>query len=174
MNGFNVSRRTEKVASLIRTVIAEAIQTRLADPRIPTITSITRVVVSDDFSVARIFVSVMAPEAQRNLCLTALRSAATMLRRILAPELQLRKIPLLVFELDESLRKGLETLEVIDAAMRELGEVPAWEAEDAAEDETEEELLTDDPSADALRDDPLGASSPPRPPQTEQATQEDA
>jgi ribosome-binding factor A len=165
-----VSRRTERIASLIRTVIADAIQMRLADPRIPTITSITRVVVSDDFSVARIFISVMATEAHRNLCLTALRAANGLLRRMLAPELHLRKIPLLIFELDDSLRKGFETVEVIDAAMRELGEVPEWEAE---QDVAEEEPLADDSTGDAPHDDPPGLSGPPGPPRTTPATQED-
>jgi ribosome-binding factor A len=169
-----VSRRTERVGSLIRTVIADAIQTRLADPRIPTITSITRVVVSDDFSVARIFVSVMATEAHRNLCLTALRSATGLLRRTLAPELQLRKTPLLLFELDDSLRKGFETVEVIDAAMRELGEAPEWEAENAPQEPADEELLTDELSGDAQPNDPPGASALPAPPRTGPATQEDA
>lgn len=169
-----MSRRTERVGSLIRSIVADAIQTRLADPRIPTITSITRVVVSDDFSVARIFVSVMAPEAHRNLCLTALRSANGLLRRMLAPELRLRKIPLLVFELDESVRKGFETVEVIDAAMRELGKVPEWEAQDAEAEQAEDELSTDEPSRDAQRDGPPGASDPLGPPPAGQATQEDA
>jgi ribosome-binding factor A len=130
----HVSRRTERVGSLIRSIVAQALQTRLADPRIPTITSITRVEVSDDFAVARVFVSVMAPETQRRLCLAALRSASGLFRRLLAPELHLRKIPALDFRLDEALRHSFETLEVIDRAMRELGQVPEWEREADDED----------------------------------------
>jgi ribosome-binding factor A len=126
----NVSRRTERVGHLIRQLVAETIQNRLSDPRIPTITSVTRVEVSDDFSVARIHVSVMAPEPQRKLCLTALRKARGLFRRVLAPQLTLRKIPALDFRLDDSLRQGFETVEVIDRAMRELGQVPEWERED--------------------------------------------
>jgi ribosome-binding factor A len=132
-----VSRRTERVGNLIRSIVAQTIQNRLADPRIPTITSVTRVAVSDDFAVARIFVSVMAPEPQRQLCLTALRHASGLFRRVLAPELSLRKIPALDFRLDDSLRQSFETMEVIDRAMRELGEVPEWERE-------EEEAATPD------------------------------
>jgi ribosome-binding factor A len=113
--------------------VAETIQTRLADPRIPTITSVTRVEVSDDWSTARIFVSVMGSEVQRKLCLTALRSARGLFRRLLAPELHLRKIPALDFRLDDSLRQSFETLAVIDRAMRELGEVPEWEREEDEE-----------------------------------------
>jgi ribosome-binding factor A len=108
---------------------------RLHDPRIPTITSVTRVEVAPDFSQARVFVSVMGTEAQRNLALTALRSSAGHIRRLLGPQLALRKIPAVEFVLDDSLRRSFETVAAIDEAMRELGEAPAWErAEDADED----------------------------------------
>ncbi len=130
-----MSRRTERLAALIRNLVAEAIQQRLSDPRIPTITSVTRVEVTEDLALARIHVSVMAPEPQRRLCLTALQSAAGLLRRSLAPALRIRKVPLLEFRLDDSVRQGLETLAVIDHAMRELGEKPEWERADEQEDD---------------------------------------
>ncbi len=130
-----MSRRTERIAALIRSLVAGAIQHRLTDPRIPTITSVTRVEVSEDLALARIHVSVMAPEPQRKLCIQALQSAAGLLRRMIAPELQIRKIPHLEFKLDDSVRQGLDTLAVIDHAMRELGEVPEWERESDADEE---------------------------------------
>jgi ribosome-binding factor A len=146
-----VSRRTERLGNLIRSIVAQTIQNRLADPRIPTITSVTRVEVSDDFAVARVFVSVMAPETQRQLCLTALRHAAGLFRRVLAPQLSLRKIPTLDFRLDDSLRQSFETVEVIDRAMRELGQVPEWEREEGeaatAEDEEADQVEPADPGA---------------------------
>ena len=147
--------------------MADAIQHRLNDPRIPPITSITHVDVSDDFAVAHISVSVMAPEAQRKLCLTALRSAAGLLRRQLGPELHLRHIPTLEFRLDDSLRRGLETVAVIDEAMRELGEVPEWERADEATDEPDELAADDKPGA--IR--PTGPTRPDVPPVSHEATE---
>jgi ribosome-binding factor A len=123
----SVSRRTERVGSLIRSVIADAILNRLSDPRIPTITSITRVDVAEDFTVARVHVSVFAPAPQQELCITALQSAAGRLRRELAPQLHLRKLPQLQFRLDDSVQRSFETVQRIDGAMRELGEIPDWE-----------------------------------------------
>jgi ribosome-binding factor A len=123
------------VASVIRSVVAQAILTRLNDPRIPTITSITEVEVSDDLTLARLHISVMAPEPQRQLCLTALQSATGFLRRLLGPALQLRLIPRLEFRLDESLRRSFDTIAAIDNAMRELGAGPAWEHEEGEQAE---------------------------------------
>ncbi len=126
-----MSRRTERVASLIRQILADAIRS-LNDPRIPTVTSITRVEVSEDFATAKVHVSALAPDKRRALCLTALRSAAGHLRWLLGQELTLRKLPQLEFRLDDSVRRGIETVETIERVMRELGEVPEWERAPAA------------------------------------------
>lgn len=118
------------MASLIRTLIADAIQNRLADPRIPPITSVTRVEVSDDLAIAHVSISVMGRDPERRLCLAALRHAAGRLRRGLAPHLRLRQLPRLEFRLDDSVRRSFETVCRIDEAMRELGEGPAWERDE--------------------------------------------
>jgi ribosome-binding factor A len=133
-----VSRRTERVNSLIRAILARAIQTELHDPRIPPITSITGVDVSPDFALAKIHVSVFAPtDAKRQLAIRALQSSAGHLRWLLGHELQLRKLPTLVFKLDESIRKSFETLQVIDqlnlnAAAAEPHDTPDADSDGAA------------------------------------------
>lgn len=121
-------RRTERIGSLIREIIADVMQTRLNDPRIPALTSVTRVDVTADCSVARVYVSVMVPEIteparrrkRQELCLQALRSAAGHLRRQLGRELRLRKTPQLDFRLDDSVKGSFDTVQLIDRVMAEL------------------------------------------------------
>jgi ribosome-binding factor A len=120
-----VSRRTERVASLIRSILADAIQSRLSDPRIEPLTSITRVEVSADMSAARVYVSVMAPAPRRELTVEALGHAAGCLRSLVARELTLRQTPQLDFRLDDSLRHSFETVRQLDRIMEELGGEPA-------------------------------------------------
>lgn len=120
-----MSRRLERVASVIRTVLGRAIPTELSDPRIPPITSITRVDVSADFAVAHVYVSILAPDNRRQLAVDALQSAAGRLRRILGRELRLRQTPALDFRLDESVRRSFETVQALDRLMAELGGRPA-------------------------------------------------
>lgn len=120
-----MSRRTERVAHVIRNVVADAIR-QLSDPRIEPLTSVTRVEVSPDLSVAHVRVSVMAAEARRELCVRALQHAAGRIRAELAGELRLRKLPLLQFHLDESVRRGFEAVRQLDQLMEDLGERPAW------------------------------------------------
>ncbi len=101
-------------------MLAEAIQTRLSDPRIPPLTSITRVEVAPDLASARVRVSVMAPEAQRKLCVEALRQAGGRLRAVVAEQVVLRHVPRLVFVLDDSVRRACETVESLNQIMAEL------------------------------------------------------
>lgn len=144
-----MSRRTERVASLIRTILAEAIQTRLNDPRIPAITSVTRVEVSADFALARVFVSVLAPEKRRDLCLQALRGSAGHLRWLLGQELSLRKLPTLDFRLDDSLRRGFETIQLIERLSSDSPGADATGTHGALDDEAvDEECGESDAAAD--------------------------
>lgn len=119
-----MSRRTERIGNLIRAVLADAIQARLHDPRIEPLTSLTRVEVSADFSLARVYVSIMASAARQKLCLQALQGAAGRLRSFVAAEIVMRQTPRLEFVLDESVQGAFRTVQAIDAAMAELGEAP--------------------------------------------------
>jgi ribosome-binding factor A len=134
-----VSRRTERIGSLLRAVLAEAIRNRLNDPRIEPLTSITRVEVSADLSVAHVYVSVMAEGARRELSVETLRHAAGRLRCMVAERVALRQTPELDFRLDESVRRSFETVQRLDRMMAELDEPagPSAEQEEVALDEAE-------------------------------------
>lgn len=129
-----VSRRTERVASLVRAILAEAIQNRLSDPRIEPLTSITRVEISADLSVAHVYVSVMAEQRRRELTLRALRHAAGRLRSLVAHEITLRQTPQLEFRLDDSVQQSFRTVQQIDGLMEELGERAEQDALPRADD----------------------------------------
>jgi len=122
-----VSRRSERIGNLIRAILAREIQTRLSDPRIERFTSITRIEVSSDLSVARVYASVMAPPARQRLCIQALQHAAGKLRAALARQVRMRQIPRLEFILDDSVKQAFQTVQMIDAAMAELGVPAPWE-----------------------------------------------
>ncbi|MBU0637886.1 MAG: 30S ribosome-binding factor RbfA [Planctomycetes bacterium] len=115
-----MSRRIERIASVIRRTVADAILNRLNDPRIESLTSVTRVEVSADLSVARVHVSVLADESRRQLCLAALQRASGRLRSLVSRQLSVRHTPSLVFRLDDSLRTGFETVQTIERLMSEM------------------------------------------------------
>ena len=70
-----MSRRTEKAASVIQRVIADAILHELHDPRISTLTSVTQVKLTGDFKYADVWVSVLGTEGPQRAALAGLQPA---------------------------------------------------------------------------------------------------
>jgi len=120
-----MSRRTEKVASVIRQVLSQGIATKLSDPRISPFASITRVEVSGDLMHASVYVSVLGNEADERKALAGLDHARGFLQSMLARKLTTRHCPQLRFVVDKGLKKQLETLELIDQISAELRESEA-------------------------------------------------
>jgi len=108
-------RRPEQVGELVRQVIAEALLREVRDPRIRLVT-VTRVTVTGDLSLARVFVSVSGDETDREAALAGLESASGFLRARVARALHNRTTPELVFEPD----RGAEHAHRIDQILGEL------------------------------------------------------
>ena len=82
------------------------IQRDLNDPRLLPMTSVTRVKVSEDLSIAEVYVTVMGTPGQQTAALNALKHSAGMMRTRLTKDLSLRQAPFLKFHLDEDLKKA--------------------------------------------------------------------
>jgi ribosome-binding factor A len=116
-----MSRRTDRVDSLVRQTLGQLLLTKLSDPRIdPARTTITNVAVSEDLTSAKVYVSVIGPEADQRKALAALKHAAGHLQELMMREVSLRQTPVLNFVLDTDFKKALETMEIIDQAMAEI------------------------------------------------------
>ena len=129
------------LASTIQKELAEMIMRELADPRLPTIVSITRVKVSADLGVADVFVTVMGTPGQQTAALNALKHSAGVMRTKLTKVLTLRVAPFLKFHLDEDLKKELEVLSLLDRVARENAELDRKRAEAAGKENTGESPL---------------------------------
>ena len=112
--GLSMSRRTERIAEQIQSEVAKLLRAEATDPRIGLVT-ITRVDVAPDLSHALVFWSALASDDEGELARieAGLDSAAPFLRRRLAHELPLRRMPELRFRFDPSLALGSETLRVL-------------------------------------------------------------
>ena len=109
------SHRPERVSELVRKIVAEFLTGDVRDPRIGFVT-VTGVEASPDLTHAKVRVSVMGTEEEREKSLEGLASAARFLRAQLAKELTLRVTPELHFELD----RGLEHAQHIDRVLKQL------------------------------------------------------
>lgn len=118
-----MTRRTERVGELLRKEVSWVIANQMADPRLPTLVSITNVEISADLRRAKVFVSVMGAEDDQRSTMQMLQSAARFIQRELKPKLSLRYVPVLTFQLDRSLEEGTRLLNIMDG-VPSLAEVP--------------------------------------------------
>jgi ribosome-binding factor A len=105
--------RAQRVADFIREEGSEIIARRLKDPRIAPMTTITSVDVSGDLSVVRIYVSVMGDQEAKDATMTALNKGKGFFRSELGRRLNLRHVPEITFELDESIDRGARILGIL-------------------------------------------------------------
>lgn len=107
------TRRTHRVADLIRHEVAQILQKDVKDPRIGFLT-LTGVEVSPDLSVARVYYTVLGGPANREETAKGLHSATPFIRRELGHILRLRVVPELRFLYDEALERGFRLQETLE------------------------------------------------------------
>jgi len=100
-----VTRRQKRVSELIRQEIGDLLERKVADPRLNLVT-VTDVEISSDLRHARVYVSLIGSQEERQRALKSLRHAAGFFRHELASRLALRYTPDLTFYLDDSLERG--------------------------------------------------------------------
>jgi ribosome-binding factor A len=106
-------QRMRRVDEAVREVLSEALGHRdLKDPRIGFVT-VTDVKTSADLRHARVFVSVLGTEEEREQTLEGLRSAHGVLQRRVAGELRLKRTPTLAFEYDPTTDRAMRLEQIL-------------------------------------------------------------
>jgi ribosome-binding factor A len=102
-----------RVNEVIRQVLGDVIATDLKDPRIGFVT-VTDVDTSPDLRTARVYVSVLGSESDRERALAGLRSSHGFLQGRIASELRMKRTPTLTFHYDESVDRGVRISRLLD------------------------------------------------------------
>ena len=97
--------RINKINEEVRRELSGVIR-ELKDTRIPMMTSVVAVHVTNDLSYAKVYVSVMGDEVTQKNALAGLKSAAGFIRREMGRRVELRHTPEFIFELDHSIEHG--------------------------------------------------------------------
>ncbi|MGH3034351.1 MAG: 30S ribosome-binding factor RbfA [Gaiellaceae bacterium] len=104
--------RMRRVNEALREVLSEAIG-ELKDPRIGFVT-VTGVKASPDLRQATVYVSVLGSEKKREATLAGLQSSHGVLQGRVNRELRLKRTPLLTFEYDPTVERGVRLSTLID------------------------------------------------------------
>ncbi len=105
-------KRAQRVEGLVLEEISKILQNKIRDPRIGFAT-ITKVTMSDDLRIAKVFVSIMGNEKEKKDSLKGLHSATGFIRKELGHRVHLRRVPELVFKLDDSIEKSAKILNIL-------------------------------------------------------------
>jgi ribosome-binding factor A len=125
------------VAEQIRVEIAEILQRELKDPRIG-LTTCTRVNVSGDLRVAKVYVSVLGSESEQQQTMKALGSASGYVRHLLSRRLGLRVSPEVRFMFDPSVEYSIKLEKMLEETRRDTEDEEREEEEREQEEQQEE------------------------------------
>ena len=108
--------RSRRLADQVQRVLNELIRQELEDPRLQLVT-VSAVEVSRDLRQAKVYCSVLPPDADPGPALSALRGASGRLRSRLGKQLVIRQAPALEFFHDASSARGAHLSALIDEAV---------------------------------------------------------
>jgi ribosome-binding factor A len=123
--------RIRRVDEAVKQVLSEEIP-KLKDPRIGFVT-VTHVLITQDIEHADVWISVYGTEKQRQGTLAALERATGVLQASVNRQLRLRRTPVIRFQYDEAIERGVRMTRLIDDLTPPDEDVPA-----------EEEIIDDD------------------------------
>jgi len=104
--------RTGRVGEQIKKELSQILQMEFKDPRVGFLT-ITGVDVTNDLSQAKVFLSVLGSQEQKEETLRALARGKGFIRSELSKRIRLRVTPELIFQIDSSVEYGSRIEELI-------------------------------------------------------------
>jgi len=116
--------RIERVNSLIRNEISELLQRQVKDPRLGGFVAVTEVTATPDLKHAKVFVSCLGDQEEKEKILSVLTAASGFFRNELAKRIKLRCIPELSFRWDDSIERGAFLQELINK-VKGVGDIDA-------------------------------------------------
>ena len=108
-------QRTDRINEQLRQEVSILVRDAVRDPRVGLVT-ITAVETSPELDHAKVYVSVMGDDAEKEAALQGLKSAAPFIRSQLSKELHMRRVPELHFQYDRVLAEASR----IESLLREV------------------------------------------------------
>ena len=96
-------RHQSRSEDSIRNIVGKLLLHEIRDPRIPALTSVTRVLLSPELGPAQIFVAIPSSEEDPYSVLKVLEKSSSYLRKRLSNMMNMKKTPKLTFVLDDNL-----------------------------------------------------------------------
>jgi ribosome-binding factor A len=105
--------RMRRINEVLREVVGASISSELSDPRIGFVT-VTSVETSPDLRTAKVYVSVLGSDTEREASLAALRSSHGVIQSKIAAETRMKRTPTLSFHYDETVEQGVRISRLLE------------------------------------------------------------
>jgi ribosome-binding factor A len=99
--------RTDRLNSLLKEVISDVIRREVRNPHVNELMTVTRVDITKDLHYAKVYISVIGSETEKQETLGALNSAAGFIAVNSSKQVVMRYFPTLTFKLDDSVDKHM-------------------------------------------------------------------
>ena len=112
-------KRTRRIAQELKKEVSSIISIDLKDPRVSGLASITDVELTNDLSQAKIFVSIIGDDEEKEETIEGLNSSKGFIKKELGQRLRLRHIPDVIYVLDETIERGIYMDNLIDKVIKQ-------------------------------------------------------
>ena len=106
--------RPARLISLLKEVLSEVIHREVKNPHISPFTSVVSVDISNDLQHAKVYISIIGTQVEKESSLKALQSAAGFIAVQASKKVVMRYFPELTFKLDDSVDKHIRIESLID------------------------------------------------------------
>lgn len=111
-------KRINRISEEVKKVVSDLIQNEIKDPRISGMPSVNKVSVTKDLRFAKIYISVLGSEEDKESTIEGLQNAKGFVRKEIGNRINLRYVPEPIFLLDESIEQALYMSKLIEEVNR--------------------------------------------------------
>lgn len=108
-----MTTRQEKLREVLKEEISDILRREFKDPRLGFVT-ITDAEITSDLRHAKVFVSIMGNDEERNRNMKVLKGAEHFVRQAFGKRVRMKVIPEIHFYLDTSVDQGIRIFELLD------------------------------------------------------------
>ncbi|WP_026893803.1 30S ribosome-binding factor RbfA [Clostridiisalibacter paucivorans] len=115
------NKRNARISEEIKKIVSRLLIKGLKDPRISPMTSVTQVEVTRDHRYAKVYITVLGDEGEKENTLTAIKNAAGFVRKEIGNNMKLRYTPEPIFYLDDSIENGIRISKILNDLSKKDG-----------------------------------------------------
>jgi ribosome-binding factor A len=111
-------KRTDRISEEVKKELSSIIR-ELKDPRIPMMTSVVKVDVTNDLRYAKAYISIMGNDEEKKDAIKGLTAAAGFIRREIGSRIKLRCVPEFSFVIDTTIEYGAHINKLLNDISKE-------------------------------------------------------